>query len=222
MRHYVCVFYSWRPTHPTHRVYAVFYDGLDQTFQSGRQCVQLMAPVRAHWNFGFYCFRGWFSFFLRRVRPRCSLMVPVVAHTIDGRFNGTTGPLDPSIEGSRLPHVSESTDTSRSRVVWTIMNTSSRCGVPFHSSVADDQSHVGNIAYIGDLFFIVSMQCPLNCSELRNLAREVPFTLRNCPTSFRVCETSPSPCQVRAALHKDYTAHGPGLSPSTRTVQRPL
>ena len=33
------------------------------------------------------------------------MVVPVVDHTIDGRFNGTTGPLDSYIEGSRLFHV---------------------------------------------------------------------------------------------------------------------
>ena len=43
--------------------------------------------------------------------------MPVVAHTIDGRINGTTGPLDPYIEGSRLFHVSESTDSSRAELL---------------------------------------------------------------------------------------------------------
>ena len=47
--------------------------------------------------------------------------------------------------------------------------------------MADDQSHVGNIAYIGDLFFIVSNQCLLICSELRELAREVHrFSTNDC------------------------------------------
>ena len=85
---YTCSIRRGPPTRP-YRVYAVFYYGLDQTFQSGRQalrplCVQLMALVRAHWNLAFYCIQGWFSFFLRRVRPRGSLLVPVVAHTIGG------------------------------------------------------------------------------------------------------------------------------------------
>ena len=58
-------------------------------------------------------------------------MVLVVAHIIDGRFNDTTDPLDPDIEGSSFFYVSESTDASTAELSGSILYTSYRCGVPF-------------------------------------------------------------------------------------------
>ena len=43
-----------------------------------------------------------------------------------------------------------SSQTRQTRVVWTSLSTSSRCGITY-SSVADDQSHDDNIAFFADL-----------------------------------------------------------------------
>ena len=43
---------------------------------------------------------------------------------------------------------------------------------PLVVAFPDDQSQVGNIAYIGKLLHLLNIQCTLNYSELRELSRK--------------------------------------------------
>ena len=67
-----------------------------------------------------------------------------------------------------------SSQTRQTRVVWTSLSTSSRCGITY-SSVADDQSHDDNIAYIGDLLLRLKINARRTTRSFESSRVEVPL-----------------------------------------------